>query len=139
MLRPRQHLIEGPVILRASQRQHLMAPFLVPPGPRAFQTDMADALVRRFHAAAPQWRAPAAKRAVVSPAPMVIERGPAVVNRFERFCRRGLPAPQATEDGPHLAHVQTVQGRFDSLQSLERLAIWRFGHLGDSPFAQIWR
>src|SRR5262249_574700 len=72
VLRPRTHLREGPVILRASQRQHLLAPVLVPPGSRAFQTDMADACVRRCHAAAPQRRALAAKRAVVSPAPMVI-------------------------------------------------------------------
>ena len=111
----RKHLIEGPVLLRTSQRQHLIATFLVPPGPRAFQTAMADEFVRRFHAATPQRIAPAAKLAIVSPAPMVIQIYPAVVNRFERFCRRGLHAPQSPEDCPHLAQGQTGQGRFDPL------------------------
>src|SRR5262249_15615279 len=114
----RKHLIEGPVILRTAQRQHLIATFLVPLGPRVFQTYMADEFVRRFHAATPQRIASMAKLAIVSPTTMVIEIYPAAVNRFERFFRRGLHAPQATETCPYLAHIQTGQGRFDPLQDL---------------------
>src|SRR6516162_5681753 len=60
---------------------------------------------------------------------MVTQIHPAVVNRFECFFRRGLHAPQATEDCPYLTHVQTSQGRFNPLQGLYRMAILRFGHL----------
>jgi len=35
-LKPRKYLIEGPVILRTAQRQHLIAVLFVPPGARAF-------------------------------------------------------------------------------------------------------
>ena len=52
-----------------------------------------------------------------------------MVNRFARFFRRGLQAPQAPEDCPQLAPVQTGQGRFDPFQSLAWMALLRFGHL----------
>jgi hypothetical protein len=89
---------------------------------------MANELVRRFDATTAQRIAPAAELAIVGTPPMVIEIYPAVVNRFQRFFRRGLHAPQATEDCPHLAHVQTGHGCFDPLDGLHRGAIVGFGH-----------
>jgi hypothetical protein len=105
----------GPVIHGAAQRQHLIAGGFVPPGTGALEPDMTHECIRRFDAPTPQRIASAAKLAIVSPAPMVIKIYPAVVNRFERFCRRGLHAPQAPEAGPYLAHIQASQGRFDPL------------------------
>src|SRR5687767_14349467 len=78
VLIPHKHLLEGPVRLRTAQRQHLIAIRLVPPGTRTLEPDMADEFMRRFHAATPQWIAPAAQPAIVRPAPMLIEREPAI-------------------------------------------------------------
>src|SRR5262249_22826190 len=79
--------------------------------------------------ATPQRVAPTAQLTIGSPAPMVIEIDPAVVNCFECFCRRGLHAPQPTKNCADLVHTETSQGCFDPLHSLARLAILRFGHL----------
>jgi hypothetical protein len=38
---------------------------------------------------------------------MRVEMNPAVIDRLARLIRRRLHAPQATEDLPHLAPVQT--------------------------------
>src|SRR5438270_8922752 len=51
---PCKHLIEGPVILGTSECQHLIAVPLVPPGTRAFQSDMTNELVGRFDATTAQ-------------------------------------------------------------------------------------
>ena len=114
----RQHLVECTVIFRTTQRQHLIATILIPPGPRAFQTDMTDEFVRRFNATTAQRLASTAKLAIMRTTAMCIEMNPAVVNGFEPFVRGRLHAPQATQDGSHLSLIQPRQGRFDPFERL---------------------
>ena len=45
---PRKDLLEGAVIFGTAQGQHLVAVNLIPPGPRAFEPHMTNALVSRF-------------------------------------------------------------------------------------------
>ena len=81
----REYPIEGPVILGAAQRQHLIAVALVPPGPRALEPHMTNEFVRRFNPTTANRIAPATKLPIVGPIPMGMEIHPAIVNRFARF------------------------------------------------------
>ena len=78
---------------------------------------MTDKFVRRFDPATAQRVAPAAKRAIMGAAAMLVEMHPAVVNRFGRFVRGRLHAPQATQHCPDMALVQTGQGGFNPFNS----------------------
>ena len=80
---PRKHLMESAIVLRTPQRQHLIAVDLVPPGTGAFQANMTDEFVRRFHPPTTQGIAAATKLAIMGPAPMLTQINPAIVNRFE--------------------------------------------------------
>jgi hypothetical protein len=60
---------------------------------------------------------------------MVIEVHPAIVNRFQRFFGRRLHAPQTTQHPPYLTYIQTGQGRFNPLSSVQRVAVLGFGYL----------
>ena len=79
-----EYLVEGAIILGTSKRQHLIAVELVPPGTRAFQANMTDEFVGRFHPSTTQGIAPATKLAIMGPTPMLTQINPAIVNRFER-------------------------------------------------------
>jgi hypothetical protein len=54
---------------------------------------------------------------------MLVEMNPAVVNRFGRFVRGRLHAPQAIQDGAHLSLIQPRQGRFDPFERLSGVSI----------------
>jgi hypothetical protein len=88
--------IEGPVILGAAKCQHLITVALVPPGPRALESHMTNEFVRRFNPTTANGIAPSTHLPIVEPILVVLEIHPAIVNRFERFFKGGLHAPQPT-------------------------------------------
>jgi len=81
----RKHLIEGAVILGTAQCQHLVAVDLIPPGTRTLEPYVANELVGRFDPPTAQWIAPSTELLVGGSAPVRIELGTPIGNRFGCF------------------------------------------------------
>src|SRR4051812_27260039 len=89
---------------------------------------MTNKFVRRFDPPTAQWIAPSTARAGGRSAPVLIEIGPAMGNRFCGFVGLRLHTSQAPQDQTHLAPGEPGHGRFAPLYRLSRGAIVGLGH-----------
>jgi len=118
---------EGPILRGAAPCQPRRAVARVPPCPRALAPPMTQECVRRCHPTPAHGRAPAPHLPLGGPIPLALEISPAMVQRFERFFRGGLPTPQPTQAPSALPQGEPSHGGVAPCQSPLRCRLLDLG------------
>jgi hypothetical protein len=117
------------MIRGAAPCQPRMAVARVPPCPRALAPPRTQECVRRCPPTPAQGRAPAPHLPLVGPIPLVLEISPAMVQRFERFFRGGLPPPHPTQAPSALPQGEPSHGGVAPCHSPRRCRLLDLGAL----------
>ena len=117
------------MIRGAAPCQPRMAVARVPPCPRALAPPRTQECVRRCPPTPAQGRAPATHLPLVGPIPLVLEISPAMVQRFERFFRGGLPPPHPTPAPSALPQGEPSHGGVAPCHSPRRCRLLDLGAL----------